>query len=72
MREAGDIRLQLRDPNILPVVAEDLADAGQRESVLQRDLLHRPAGGTLLNDQGVTGVQSCPERNAYNRFRIAL
>jgi hypothetical protein len=73
MREAGHIRLQLRDPDILTVVAEDLADPGQRKVVLEGDLLDRPAGGTLLDDELIAGVHgSNPRRYAYNRFRIAL
>jgi hypothetical protein len=56
MREAGHIRLQLRDPDILPVVLDNLGHPGDRKVVLECDLLHRPAGGTLLNDQSVTGV----------------
>jgi hypothetical protein len=56
MGEAGHIRLQLRDPDVLPVVLNDLGHPGDRKVVLERDLLDRPAGGTLLNDQSVTGV----------------
>jgi hypothetical protein len=56
MCEAGDIRLQLRDPQILPVVLKDLAHPGDRQVVLERDLLDRPAIRPLPDDQGVAGV----------------